>query len=95
MRKVTVESITRDISEELGMKLKDVRLITELFNKKIRAALVEKHPIQLKGIGVFKVKPVAARTLKNHFTDEEEIHIDACHRVSFRASEGLRRDLSE
>lgn len=84
--------ITKAVSHEFGVTKADARKVVEFVCGQITQNLGEGNPVNLRGFGVFKVKEMGARTIKNPRT-HEDTPVDPSVRVLFTAAAAMKNEL--
>ena len=79
------KDIIEEIAKQTGLKKPMVRMVVEKFISEIRQALLNKERIEIRNLGVFKVKKVKAKKGRNLKTGEE-IPVPERWKVTFKPS---------
>ncbi|MCM8821346.1 MAG: integration host factor subunit beta [Candidatus Omnitrophica bacterium] len=84
------EDIIEKIRKETGLSRPMVKMIVEKFIEQIRKSLLEKERIELRNLGVFKVKKMKAKKGRNLRTGEE-VPVPEKWKVTFKPSKFFTR----
>lgn len=87
--RISIDEIAREISNETGHSLKDVKNIIKSTFDNIVFELSQGREVQVKGFGLFELKERAARTGRNIHTNEA-VPIPSRIVPNFKPSEQLR-----
>jgi len=81
------------IYDKTGMNRKEVGRVLDIFAHEIKAALIQRCVIELRGFGTFEVKVRKARSNARNPKTGEAISVRSHGIVSFRPGRELRQDV--
>ncbi|MCM8764040.1 MAG: integration host factor subunit beta [Candidatus Omnitrophica bacterium] len=84
------KDIIEEIVEETGLSRPVVKMVVEKFINQIRMSLLNKERIELRSLGVFKVKRTKAKKGRNLKTGEE-VPVPEKWKVTFKPSKFFAR----
>jgi integration host factor subunit beta len=95
MGKITKADIVDAIYSKTGLERKEVRKVVDLFIDELKAALVSRNVIELRGLGTFEVKIRKGRQKARNPKTGEIVSVNSHGIASFRAGQDLKRDTWE
>jgi integration host factor subunit beta len=90
--KFTKADIVDALYDKTGMNRKEIRTIVDLFIGEVKAALVKRNVIELRGFGTFEVRVRKGRSRARNPRTGEIISIRPHGIVCFRSGRELRQD---
>jgi integration host factor subunit beta len=91
-KKFTKADIVDALYDKTGMNRKEIRTIIDLFINEIKAALLERYSIELRGFGTFELKVRKARPRARNPRTGETISIRPHGNITFRCGRELKQD---
>ena len=91
-KKITKADIVDAVYDKTGMNRKEVRTVVDLVISEIKAALMERYVIELRGFGTFELKVRKARPRARNPRTGEIISIRSHGNVVFRPGRELKQD---
>ena len=91
-KKFTKADIVDALYDKTGMNRKEIRTVIDLFISEVKAALLQRHVIELRGFGTFEVKVRKARPRARNPRTGQVISINPRGIVNFRAGRELKQD---
>lgn len=82
--------VTRDFAKRFDVTQAEARKCIEFLCNSITDRLAQGETVNLRGFGVYKVKDIGERTIKNPQTGEPA-HLDPNIRVCFTASDHMKK----
>ncbi|MDR0457097.1 MAG: HU family DNA-binding protein [Treponema sp.] len=92
VNKFTKADIVDAVYEKTGMNRKDIGAVIDLFIGEVKAALMKRHVIELRGFGTFEIKMRKARLKARNPRTGEIISIRPHGNVAFRPGRELKQD---
>ena len=92
VKKFTKADIVDAVYDQTGMTRKEIGTVMDLVINEIKAALMERCVIELRGFGTFEVKMRKARPRARNPRTGEIISIRSHGNVTFRPGRELRQD---
>ena len=93
MNKFTKADIVDAIYNKTGINRKEIRDMVDLFIDEIKAALVSKKVIELRGFGTFEIKIRKGRQKARNPKTGEILSVNSHGIATFRAGRELRQDV--
>ena len=93
MNKLTKADIVDAIYNKTGTDRKEIRDIVDLFIEEVKAALVSRKIIELRGFGTFEIKIRKGRQKARNPKTGESLSVNSHGVALFRAGQELRRDV--
>ena len=78
--------------DRTGMSRKEIRMVIDLFISELKAALLQRHVIELRGFGTFEVKVRKARPRARNPRTGQTLSIRPRGIVTFRSGRELKQD---
>jgi len=91
--KFTKADIVDAIYNKTGTSRKEIRDVVDLFIEEIKAALVSRNVIELRGFGTFEIKIRKGRQKARNPKTGEIISVNSHGTVAFRPGKELKRDV--
>jgi len=91
-KKFTKAEIVDAVYDKTGMNRKEIRTVIDLAINEIKAALMERCVIELRGFGTFEVKMRKARHRARNPRTGEIISVRSHGNVAFRPGRELKQD---
>ena len=91
-RKFTKADFVDALYDKTGMNRKEIRTVIDLFIDELKASLVKRHIIELRGFGTFEVKLRKARPSARNPRTGESVSIRPHGIVCFRPGRELKQD---
>jgi len=91
-KKFTKAEIVDAVYDKTGMNRKEIRTVIDLAINEIKAALMERCVIELRGFGTFEVKMRKARPRARNPRTGEIISVRSHGNVTFRPGRELKQD---
>ena len=82
--------VVRDFAKRFGVTQSEARKCIEFFTDDIIERCGKGETVSIRGFGVFKVKDIGERTIKNPQTGEPT-HLDPSIRVCFTATDRMKK----
>ncbi len=82
--------LIKSLKKEFGLSYKDAKRFVDAFFEELVSLLIEGERVELRGFGVFKLRRLGGRFIKNPKTGVE-MYIDERYTVSFKPSKVLKR----
>jgi len=92
VNKFTKADIVDAVYDKTGMNRKDVGKVIDLFIHEVKAALMNRHVIELRGFGTFEIKMRKARPRARNPRTGEIISIRPHGNVAFRPGRELKQE---
>ena len=90
--KFTKADIVDSLYEKTGMSRKEIRTVIDLFINEIKAALMQRSVIELRGFGTFEVKVRKARARARNPRTGQVLSVRPHGTVCFRCGRELKQD---
>ena len=91
-KKFTKADFIDALYEQTGMNRKEIRTTIDLFISEVKAALIQRNVIELRGFGTFEVKTRKARPKARNPRTGQTISIRSHGVVTFRPGRELKQD---
>ena len=91
-KKFTKADIVDALYDKTGMNRKEIRTVIDLFISEVKAALLQRHVIELRGFGTFEVKVRKARPRARNPRTGQTLSIRPHGIVTFRSGRELKQD---
>jgi integration host factor subunit beta len=91
-KKFTKADIVDALYDRTGMSRKEIRMVIDLFISELKAALLQRHVIELRGFGTFEVKVRKARPRARNPRTGQTLSIRPRGIVTFRSGRELKQD---
>jgi integration host factor subunit beta len=91
-KKFTKADIVDALYDKTGMDRKEIRMVIDLFIGEMKAALLQRHVIELRGFGTFEVKVRKARPRARNPRTGQTISVRPHGIVTFRSGRELKQD---
>ncbi|MCL2762983.1 MAG: integration host factor subunit beta [Treponema sp.] len=91
-KKCTKADIVDALYEKTGMNRKEIRTVIDLFVSEIKAALLDRSVIELRGFGTFELKIRKARSRARNPRTGETISVRPHGNITFRCGRELKQD---
>lgn len=82
--------LIKSLERKFGLNHKDAKRFVDAFFEELLNLLVESGRVELRGLGVFKLRRLGGRFIKNPKTGVE-VYVDERYTVSFKPSKALKR----
>ncbi|MDR0475792.1 MAG: integration host factor subunit beta [Treponema sp.] len=92
-KKYTKADIIDSIYEKTGSDRKEIQSIVELFLDDIKAALVDRKVIEIRGFGTFEIRIRKGRQKARNPRTGESLSVNSHGVAFFRAGRDLRKDV--
>ncbi|MCL2070088.1 MAG: integration host factor subunit beta [Treponema sp.] len=92
MGKITKADIVDAIYNKTGLERREIRQIVDLFIDELKAALISRNIIELRGFGTFEIKIRKGRAKARNPKTGEIVSVDSHGIASFRAGQDLKRE---
>jgi len=92
INKFTKADIVDAVYDKTGMNRKDVGMVIDLFIREVKAALMKRQVIELRGFGTFEIKMRKARLRARNPKTGEIISVRPHGNVAFRPGRDLKRE---
>jgi len=92
VNKFTKADIVDAVYDQTGLNRKDVGKVIDLFIHEVKAALMKRHVIELRGFGTFEIKTRKARLRARNPKTGEIISIRPHGNVAFRPGRELKQE---
>ncbi|MDR2718053.1 MAG: integration host factor subunit beta [Treponema sp.] len=92
VNKFTKADIVDAVYDKTGMNRKDVGMVIDLFISEVKAALMKRQVIELRGFGTFEIKMRKARLRARNPKTGEIISIRPHGNVAFRPGRDLKQE---
>ena len=93
MGKFTKADIVDAIHNKVAIDRKDIRKVVDLFTDEIKAALVSRKVIELRGFGTFEIKIRKGRQRARNPKTGEILSVNSHGIASFRPGRELKQDV--
>jgi integration host factor subunit beta len=91
-RKFTKADIVDSLYDKTGMNRREIRTVIDLFITEVKAALMQRNVIELRGFGTFEIKVRKARPSARNPRTGQTISIRPHGIVTFRPGRELKQD---
>jgi len=91
-KKFTKADIVDALYDKTGMNRKEIRTVIDLFIGEVKAALLQRNVIELRGFGTFEVKVRKARPRARNPRTGQTLSIRPRGIVTFRSGRELKQD---
>jgi len=92
VNKFTKADIVDAVYEKIGINRKDIGTVIDLFISEVKAALMKRQVIELRGFGTFEIKMRKARLRARNPRTGEIISIRPHGNVAFRPGRDLKQE---
>ena len=92
VNKFTKADIVDAVYEKIGINRKDIGTVIDLFISEVKAALMKRQVIELRGFGTFEIKMRKARLRARNPRTGEIISIRPHGNVAFRPGRELKQE---
>jgi integration host factor subunit beta len=92
INKFTKADIVDAVYDKIGMNRKDVGMVIDLFIREVKAALMKRQVIELRGFGTFEIKMRKARLRARNPRTGEIISVRPHGNVAFRPGRDLKQE---
>jgi len=92
INKFTKADIVDAVYDKVGMSRKEIGTVVDLFLGEVKAALMQRHVIELRGFGTFEIKMRKARMRARNPRTGEIISIRPHGNVTFRPGRELKQE---
>lgn len=93
MNKLTKADIVDAIYEKANIERREIRALVDLFIDEIKAALISRKTIELRGFGTFEIKLRKGRKEARNPKTGETLSVNPHGIVIFRAGRDLKKDV--
>ena len=93
MDKYTKADIVDAIYNKIGIDRKDIRTVVDLFIDEVKAALISRKVIELRGFGTFEIKVRKGRREARNPKTGEIFSVNSHGIAAFRAGRELKQDV--
>ena len=93
VNKTTKDDIVDAIYNKIELDRKDIRKVVDLFIEEVKAALVSRSAIELRGFGTFEIKIRKGREKARNPRTGECFSVGSHGIAAFRAGRELRKDV--
>ena len=91
-KKFTKADIVDSLYDKTGMNRREIRTVIDLFITELKAALIQRNVIELRGFGTFEIKVRKARPRARNPRTGQTISIRPHGIVTFRPGRELKQD---
>ena len=91
-RKFTKADIVDSLYEKTGMSRREIRTVIDLFITELKAAMIQRNIIELRGFGTFEIKVRKARPRARNPRTGQTISVRPHGIVTFRPGRELKQD---
>jgi len=92
VNKFTKADIVDAVYEKISLNRKEISAVIDLFISEVKAALMQRHVIELRGFGTFEIKMRKARLRARNPKTGEIISIRPHGNVAFRPGRELKQE---
>jgi len=93
IEKITKADVVTTLYDKTGMNRKEIGTVLDLFVQEIKAALMQRYVVELRGFGTFEVKVRKGRARARNPKTGETISVRSHGIVSFRPGRELKQDV--